>query len=88
MGRKILHTGELGTASVLKVINNYLASGAGTDSATTTAEVVGVYANTSTSTMTGDTSYTTTGIYRSQTVPFLKKIDGTQTYLKPNVSFA
>ena len=26
MGRKILHTGELGTASVLKVITNYLAS--------------------------------------------------------------
>ena len=26
MGRKILHTGELGTASVLKVIPNYLAS--------------------------------------------------------------
>ena len=71
-----------------RTFNNYLASGAGTDSATTTAEVVGVYANTSTSTMTGDTSYTTTGIYRSQTVPFLKKIDGTQTYLKTNVSFA
>ena len=26
MGRKVLHTGELGTASVLKVITNYLAS--------------------------------------------------------------
>ena len=26
MGRKILHTGELGTASVLKLITNYLAS--------------------------------------------------------------
>ena len=26
MGRKILHTGELGTASVLKIITNYLAS--------------------------------------------------------------
>ena len=26
MGRKILHTGELGTASILKVITNYLAS--------------------------------------------------------------
>jgi hypothetical protein len=46
-----------------------------------------VYDNTSTSVMTGDTSYTTTGIYRSQTVPFLKKIDGTQTYLKTNVTF-
>ena len=26
MGRKVLHTGELGTASVLKIITNYLAS--------------------------------------------------------------
>ena len=26
MGRKILHTGELGSASILKVITNYLAS--------------------------------------------------------------
>ena len=26
MGRKILHTGELGTASILKIITNYLAS--------------------------------------------------------------
>ena len=26
MGRKILYTGELGTASILKVITNYLAS--------------------------------------------------------------
>ena len=26
MGRKILHTGELGSATVLKVITNYLAS--------------------------------------------------------------
>jgi 3-hydroxyisobutyrate dehydrogenase len=26
MGRKVLHTGELGSASVLKVITNYLAS--------------------------------------------------------------
>ena len=26
MGRKILHTGDLGSASILKVITNYLAS--------------------------------------------------------------
>ena len=26
MGKKILHTGELGSASILKVITNYLAS--------------------------------------------------------------
>jgi len=71
-----------------RTFNNYLRSGAGTDSATATASVTGVYENTSTSVMTGDTSYDTTGIYRSQTVPFLKKIDGTQTYLKTNVTFS
>jgi hypothetical protein len=71
-----------------RTFNNYLASGAGTDSATSSAGITGVYNNTSTSVMTGDTSYTKTGIYRSQTVPFLKKIDGTQTYLKTNVTFA
>ena len=71
-----------------RTFNNYLRSGTSSDSATAEATVVGVYQNTSTSTMTGDTSYTTTGIYRSQTVPFLKKIDGTQTYLKTNVTFA
>jgi hypothetical protein len=71
-----------------RTFNNYLRSGTSTDSATATASILGVYENTSTSTMTGDTSYTTTGIYRSQTVPFLKKIDGTQTYLKTNVTFS
>ena len=71
-----------------RTFNNYLRSGAGTDSDTATASVTGVYENTSTSVMTGDTSYDTTGIYRSQTVPFLKKIDGTQTYLKTNVTFS
>jgi hypothetical protein len=71
-----------------RTFNNYLRSGTSTDSDTASATVTGVYANTSTSVMTGDTSYTTTGIYRSQTVPFLKKIDGTQTYLKTNVTFS
>jgi len=71
-----------------RTFNNYLRSGTRNDSATATASVTGVYENTSTSVMTGDTSYDTTGIYRSQTVPFLKKIDGTQTYLKTNVTFS
>jgi len=71
-----------------RTFNNYLRSGTSSDSATAEATVAGVYQNTSTSVMTGDTSYTTTGIYRSQTVPFLKKIDGTQTYLKTNVTFS
>ena len=71
-----------------RTFNNYLRSGTSSDSATAEATVAGVYQNTSTSTMTGDTSYTTSCIYRAQTVPFLKKIDGTQTYLKTNVSFS
>ena len=71
-----------------RTFNNYLRSGATSDSNTSIASVTGVYDNSSTSVMTGDTSYDTTGIYRSQTVPFLKKIDGTQTYLKTNVTFA
>ena len=70
-----------------RTFNNYLRAGASSDSQTAEATVAGVYANTSTSVMTGDISYTTAGIYRSQTVPFLKKIDGTQTYLKTNVTF-
>ena len=37
---------------------------------------------------TGDTSYVTTGIFRSQVVPFLRKADGTQLYLKTNVTFS
>ena len=71
-----------------RTFNNYLRAGLSSDSDTALARVTGVYDNTSTSTMTGDTSYTRTGIYRSQTVPFLKKIDGTQTYLKTNVTFS
>jgi hypothetical protein len=39
------------------------------------------------STGTGDTSYVTTGLYRSKVVPFLRKPDGTQLYLKTNVTF-
>ena len=70
-----------------RTFNNYLRAGLSSDSDTASASIVGVYNNTSTSVMTGDTSYTTSGIYRSQTVPFLKKIDGTQTYLKTNVTF-
>lgn len=54
------------------------------ESATTT----GVYNAVATSTATGDTSYTTTGIFRSKVVPFLRKPDGTQLYLKTNVTFS
>ena len=73
-----------------RTFNKYLKteSGSFAASGTASASTAGVYAASSTSTATGDTSYTTTGIYRSQTVPFLKKIDGTQNYLKTNVTFS
>jgi len=35
-----------------------------------------------------NSDYDRTGIYRSQTVPFLKRADGTQLYLKTDVTFA
>ena len=81
------------TASVsgsYRTFNKYLKTESGSfpASGTASATTAGVYAASSTATATGDTSYTTTGIYRSQTVPFLKKIDGTQTYLKTNVTFS
>ena len=70
-----------------RTFNNYLRSGSISDSDTAFAQELGVYDNTSTSLMTGDSTYTRTGIYQSKAVPFLKKIDGTQTYLKTNVTF-
>ena len=36
----------------------------------------------------GATTYNTNGVYRSKVVPFLRKNDGTQCYLKTNVTFA
>ena len=88
------YTGQTNsTASVsgsYRTFNKYLKTESGSfpASGTASADTAGVYAASSTATATGDTSYTTTGIYRSQTVPFLKKIDGTQTYLKTNVTFS
>jgi hypothetical protein len=51
------------------------------------ASTAGVYSASATSTATGDTSYTTTGIFRSKVVPFLRTPNGTQLYLKTNVTF-
>ena len=51
------------------------------------AGVLGVYSSTSTSDATGDTTYVTSGLYRSKVVPFIRKSDGTQLYLKTNVKF-
>jgi len=88
------YTGQTNsTASVsgsYRTFNKYLKTESGSfpASGTASASTVGVYSASSTSTATGDTSYLTSGVYRSQTVPFLKKIDGTQTYLKTTAEFA
>lgn len=55
---------------------------------TASATTAGVYNAVATSTATGDTTYTTTGIFRSKVVPFLRQSDGTQLYLKTNVTFS
>ena len=51
------------------------------------AQSTGQYSATSESFGTGDTTYNTNGIYKSQVEPFFKKTDGTQCYLKTNVTF-
>jgi len=45
-------------------------------------------AATSSKTTVSNADYTQTGIYRSQTVPFMKRADGTQIYIKTNVTFS
>tara|TARA_R110000824_G_scaffold178231_1_gene357854 strand:- start:1952 stop:3205 length:1254 start_codon:yes stop_codon:yes gene_type:complete len=51
------------------------------------AQTPGQYSSNANSFGTGDITYNTSGIYRSQVVPFFKKNDGTQYYLKTNVTF-
>lgn len=77
------------TASVsgsYRTFNKYLVGSGASDTAS--AGTLGVYSASSTSTATGDTSYTTTGIFRSKVVPFMRQPDGTQLYLKTNVTFS
>lgn len=69
-----------------RTFNKYLVGSGASDTAFST--VSGVYSATSTSTATGSTTYDTTGIFRSKVVPFLRKADGTQLYLKTNVTFS
>jgi hypothetical protein len=54
------------------------------------ASSAGVYAARADSTATGDANgtYTTTGIFRSKVIPFLRDASGTQYYLKTNVTFS
>lgn len=81
------------TASVsgsFRTFNKYLRSTDVSFPATNTASATttGVYSAQAYSDATGDTSYTTTGIFRSKVVPFLRQSDGTQLYLKTNVTFS
>ena len=90
------------TASVsasFRTFNKYLRSTDSTFPATGTTSVssAGVYAARADSVATGDpatdgdpseSEYQKTGIFRSQTVPFMKNAAGAQLYLKTNVTFA
>ena len=56
----------------------------------TTSETLGSFGTFATTRMTGDleSSYVKTGIYRSKVTPFLRTVDGNQTFLKTNVTFS
>lgn len=80
---------ESQTASVsssFRSFKKYLV-GAGASSRIS-ASGTGGYVSTATSSATGSTTYNTNGIYRSKIVPFLRKDNGTQYYLKTNVTFS
>jgi hypothetical protein len=61
-----------------------------TSTITTTSATLGSFGTFATTRMTGDpeSSYVKTGIYRSKVTPFLRTVDGTQTFLKTNVTFS
>ena len=76
------------TASVrssYRTFRKYLNSAGTTNSAF--AISTGQYSSNANSFGTGDTTYNVNGIYRSKVEPFFKKNDGTQHYLKTNVTF-
>jgi hypothetical protein len=76
------------TASVrssYRTFRKYLNSAGTTNSAF--AQSTGQYSSNANSFGTGDTTYNVNGIYRSKVEPFFKKDDGTQHYLKTNVTF-
>jgi len=72
--------------SSYRTFRKYLNSAGTTNSAF--AQSTGQYSSVANSFGTGDTTYNTNGIYRSKVEPFFKKNDGTQYYLKTNVTFA
>ena len=77
-----------GTASVsssYRSFKKYLVGSGATNSAFASGTA---YSSSASSFAEGSTTYNTNGIYRSKVVPFLRKNDGTQYYLKTNVTFA
>ena len=61
-----------------------------TSTITTTSTTLGSFGTFATTKMTGDleSAYDKTGVYKSKVTPFLRTIDGTQTFLKTNVEFS
>ena len=61
-----------------------------TSTITSTSITLGSFGTFATTRMTGDpeSSYVKTGIYRSKVTPFLRTVDGNQTFLKTNVTFS
>ena len=51
------------------------------------SQAAGSGVTTTSKTTVSNDDYKTDGIYRSQTVPFMKRADGTQIYIKTNVTF-
>ena len=85
-----LEDSKASVSGSFRTFNKYLKSTDATYPATNTAYATsaGEYSAQAYSDATGDTSYTTTGIFRSKVVPFLRKADGTQLHLKTNVTFS
>lgn len=74
------------TSASFRNFSKYLNSSGTTDVAF--VEVLGKYSSIASSFGQGSLTYNTNGIFRSKVVPFLRKANGTQMYLKTNVSFS
>jgi hypothetical protein len=69
-----------------RTFNKYLVGSGATDSVV--ASGTSGYSSIANSFAEGAVAYNTNGVYRSKVVPFLRKNNGTQCYLKTNVTFS
>ena len=76
--------GASGTSSKFQTFTKYLVGAGATRSAISSSST---YTSLTQIEATGSTSYSTSGIYRSKVVPFLRDQSGTQYFLKTNVTF-